>query len=114
MMTPQLPPASTPSVAQTILQQLGGKVFTKMTGAHTLTAHANALSFRLPMATRNKANYVKVTLNAMDTYDVEFLSTRSKSVKGYYEGIYADKLRGLFEDETGLRTAIGTIYGSRA
>lgn len=116
MMTPQLPPASTPSVAQTILQQLGGRHFISMTGAKNLTAHANALSFRIPTAPRNRINYVKVTLNAMDTYDVEFFTIRgaNSAVKGYHEGIYADKLRGLFEDETGLRTSLTHIYGRQS
>jgi len=62
------------------------------------------VSFRFPMKARNKANYVKITLNDMDTYDVEFGSIRGMkyTVKGEANGVYFDMLKEYFEVETGL------------
>lgn len=99
------------TTAHTILTQLGGSKFLAMTGAKQLTDRGQALSFRLPMKTRNKANYVVISLNDLDTYDVEFRSLRgdNSAVKGYFEGIYADQLQTLFTQETGLETSLGTM-----
>ena len=53
-------------------------------------------------------NYVRINLNSMDTYDVEFLSVRKfkEKVKSSAKGVYADMLRGTFEQHTGLRTSL--------
>lgn len=98
-------------VAQIILQQLGGNKFVVMTGAKNLTSHGdeNALSFRLSgTMTRNKANYVKITLDANDTYTVYFGNIRKLELKqvSKFEDIYCDGLVELFENETGLRTKL--------
>jgi hypothetical protein len=44
----------------------------------------------------------------MDTYDVEFLQVRKfkEKVKSQVKGVYADSLRGAFEQNTGLRTSL--------
>lgn len=101
-----------PTVANAILQQLGGRQFTTMTGAKHLTAHPNALSFRIPCRTKDKSNYVKVTLNGRDTYDVEFLSIRGTNsrVCTYLEDIYNDSLRDCFERVTGLATRMPRVH----
>ena len=97
-------------VAKTILEQLGGKRFVVMTGAKTLTSHPEgALSFRLPGGggfTKGGINYVKVQLNALDTYDVSFLKLRGANVKHIAEekDVYADKLQEVFRLHTGLET----------
>ncbi len=50
-------------VAQTILQQLGGRRFMAMTGARAMAAHKDGLSFKLPSNfARHGINYVKITL----------------------------------------------------
>ena len=60
------------TIAKTILQQLGGNKFVVMTGAKSLCGGENYLSFRIPgTMTRDRINYVKITLNSMDLYDVE-------------------------------------------
>jgi hypothetical protein len=101
-------------VAQAILAQLGGRKFTVMTGARGLLADRNSLSFKLPRFAGVKINYVKITLDASDTYTVEFgrvfglkYATISK-----YSDIYADGLRSLFTRETGLETSLGTMRKS--
>lgn len=96
-------------IAQTILEQLGGSRFLAMTGAKNLLDHGKALSFRLPGGagfTRNGINYVKITLNADDLYDLEFGRVRGS---GYWvisslSGVYCDTLRDVFRQATGLDT----------
>lgn len=100
-------------VAHEILNQLGGKHLVVMTGAKNLIAGTNGLSFRLPKAGKG-INSVSITLDAAtDTYDVAF--RRIQGVKVHpvssFDGIHADQLRGLFEDETGLSTSFTQRFG---
>ena len=94
-------------VAETILQQLGGRKFLVMTGARGLLKSdaEKWLSFKLPGSYKG-VNYVKITLTSSDLYDVEFGFVRgtSYSVKKQAKGIYADQLQKLFTDTTGLYT----------
>jgi hypothetical protein len=64
----------------------------------------NYASFRFKAKAKNKANYMKITLNAMDTYDVEFGSVRGMNytVRSFIEGLYFDQLKEYFENETAL------------
>jgi len=100
-------------IAKTILEQLGGNQFLAMTGAKNLTSGENFLSFRLPMKTRDGANYWKIKLMPSDTYDIETMSVRGLKVtpKTQKYNIYNDQLRGIFEDITGLRTSLTKVYG---
>ena len=92
-------------VATEILNQLGGNKFVVMTGAKNLGATDNSLSMRLPR-NASGANYLKITLNSMDLYDVEFLSIRGMKVtpKKEFNNAYNDMLVSLFEKTTGLYT----------
>ena len=101
-------------IAETILAQLGGHKFGVMTGARNYRFDTDgSLSFMLP---GNRINYVKITLNSLDLYDIDFRHTRRR--RGFYEqtvishhdNIYADMLRGIFEKETGLRTSLTEAY----
>ncbi len=61
--------------AKTILAQLGGNKFLAMTGANTLGWSKDGLSFKLPTKseyTKNGINYIRVRLNSLDLYDVEY------------------------------------------
>ena len=53
-------------------------------------------------------NHARINLNSMDTYDVEFISIRGDkmTVKSEVKGVYADMLRDVFEQHTGLRTSL--------
>lgn len=101
------------TVAQTILAQLGSH-FRLVTGAKDFVGSANALTFRLPGAggfTKFGINKVQIRLNVFDTYDIDFYRVR-KHVSthiAYKEGVYADRLRDVFTDVTGLRTSLGTL-----
>ena len=94
-------------VANTILQQLGGRRLIAMTGAKDFITHndqCGGLSFRIPQMTGIKVNYVKVILNGMDLYDVEFGRIRGNNYKvlSSFTDIYAEDLIELVEKETGL------------
>ena len=92
------------TVAKTILSQLGGNRFAAMTGAKNFGATEDSLSMRIG---RNKTNnnYLKITLNAMDTYDMRFCQVtrkfEEKSVKEFH-GVFNDMLVDIFEAHTGM------------
>ena len=97
----------TMQVANTILEQLGGGRFVGMTGARDLVGSNDTLSFRIPGThTRNHVNKVRVTLDASDTYTVEFFRIRgSKFTRvATHEDVYGDMLADIFTAETGLDT----------
>jgi hypothetical protein len=101
-------------VARTILQQLGGNKFVAMTGARNIVGGQNNLSFRLPGSggfTKDGINAVKIELDPSDTYKVTFMRIRGgkMSVVSEHDNVYAESLREVFEQATGLRTSLGTM-----
>ena len=97
------------TIAQTILNQLGGRRFIAMTGAKTFTASQNSLQFALPSYfAKNGINRVRVTLQPSDTYRVQFFKIRAVKVDtiSEFDGIYADTLPKLFTEQTGLQTSL--------
>lgn len=103
--------ATSKEVASIILQQLGGNKFIAMTGARHFGTNGNDLAFTLPRYPGLKINCVKITLNAMDTYDIDFLkvppmSQCHKPVETIKrcEDIYNDQLQEVFTRYTGLDT----------
>ena len=93
-------------VAETILKTLGGNKFRMMTGAKNLAGDENSLSMRIGRNSSN-SNYLKITLNSMDLYDMKFAKlTRMgelKSVKEY-DNVYNDSMVEVFEKHTGMYT----------
>lgn len=90
------------SVARIILQQLGGQgKLVVMTGANNFIAFSNGVSFKLKS---KKANYVKITLNGNDLYDVQFqkLFGMKSKVVAEYNDLYFDQLIPIVEKETGM------------
>ena len=96
------------TVAKTILEQLGGNKFCMMTGAKNLAGDENSLSMRIGRNSSN-SNYLKITLNSMDLYDMKFAKlTRMgelKSVKEY-DNVYNDSMVEVFEKHTGMYTKL--------
>lgn len=93
------------AIATEILNQLGGyRRLHAMTDAKNFVygVGENWLSFRIPYP---KTNYIKITLNSMDTYDVEIGRIRGDSYKIVEEikGVYNDDLVERIEKATGLR-----------
>jgi len=97
------------TVANTILQQLGGRQFIAMTGSYNFLGTANSLSFKLR---RNKANAsgMRITLLPSDTYRVEFYRIRNMEAitleEHVYDDVYCDMLQDIFESVTGLYTSL--------
>jgi hypothetical protein len=100
------------TIAQTIVQQLGGRKFTTMTGAK-LFADINKsgqveLRAKLPgnLGIKNNINMVTIALNeGLDLYIMAFINTRKvegKQLIKKYEQVYCDDLIPFFEEETGL------------
>ena len=61
-------------------------------------------AFRFTAKAKNKANYLKITLNGNDLYDVEFGYVRGTNytVRSEVKDMYFDQLKEHFETETGL------------
>jgi len=102
------------TIAQMILEQLGGNRFALMTGANKFLGSANALSFSLPGGggfCKNGINRVYIELTPADEYAVKFYRLRGAKLVTISEhtGIYCDGLRELFERETGLATSMGKV-----
>ena len=96
------------SVARTILEQLGGNKFAVMTGAKNFIDTGDGLSMKIG---RNKtsSNYLKITLNMMDLYDIRF--SRVSPMGGErsvteYNNVYNDSLVDVFEKHTGMYTSL--------
>ena len=105
------------AVANTILTQLGGCKFVAMTGAKNFVALENGIKFNIGR-NASKANTVKITVNGLDLYDVEFIKftpfkfnpktmkTREEKseivaeLKNYYD----DMLQDGFTKITGMHT----------
>jgi hypothetical protein len=99
-------------VANTILEQLGGKRFVMMVGARHLVGSANSLTFAF-MRNRSRSNRMDIELDlGTDTYTVRFFHIRN-SLKGpqmvvdaSHDLVHAEDLRGLFERHTKLATSL--------
>jgi len=94
-------------IAKTILEQFGGSKFLAMTGAKTLVAQNDGLSFRLPSRfAKDGINYVRVRLTPADLYDIEYGKVTGIKYKVIKEvkGLYWDGLQEYFTATTGLNT----------
>lgn len=91
------------SIATVIRDQLGGKTLF-MLGAKNLLDCGDAFSFRIRGS--KAVNYIKITLNAMDTYDMEFgkIWGAKYTVVSLADNIYCDGLHSMIRKETGLAT----------
>ena len=95
-------------VAETILEQLGGNHFRMMTGAKNLLNLGDGLAMKLGRNSSN-SNYLKITLNSMDLYDMKFCKlTRNFEEKSVteYKNVYNDLMRGTFTAHTGMYTSL--------
>jgi len=98
-------------VASEILNQLGGHKFTVITGSSKYIAGENYLRMNLA---RNKsgANRLKIELNGLDLYDMEFyrqtMNRKTGEIKITYKEkfsyVYFDQLCEIFEATTGFYT----------
>lgn len=89
-------------VAEIILSQIGGMGRVKMmTGGYNFVALKNGVSFRI----KNRgANFIKITLNSRDLYDVEIgriFNYKYKIVKTF-DDVYFDQLYEVLYEGTGM------------
>ncbi len=95
------------TVANTILKQMGGSnKLTAMLGAFNFSGGEKSLTFRFKMC--KKANCIKITLNSLDLYDIEFFKIRKFEFPliKRIDGLYFDQLNNTFENFTGLATTL--------
>jgi hypothetical protein len=105
------------TIAQTILEQLGGNRFVVMTGAKNFVADGHTLRMTLPK-NHSKANRLYITLDADDTYTMdffkftpgrlsrktwEFTDDKKETVKKI-SGVYCDQLQEIFTETTWMYT----------
>ena len=89
-------------LANTILKQIGGmNRLVMFTGAKKFAALPNGVSFKIG---NRSINYVRITLNGRDLYDMEFALIRGGKMtnKKDYTDIYSDQLKSIFEKATGM------------
>jgi hypothetical protein len=93
-------------VASTILQQLGGagKVGAMIGVKHFVAGKNGELTIQFKAKALKKINCVRISLNGKDLYDVEFirLAKYDHKVVETKTDIYADQLKQVFEQTTGL------------
>lgn len=97
------------SIAATILEQLGGRRFTVMTGAKQFLNGGDYLQFTIGKNS-SRANRVTIKLMPSDTYQVRFsqwstAKLEDKELK-VYDDVYNDCLQDIFTSFTGLRTSL--------
>ena len=99
--------SNTIQVAETILEQLGGSMFVAMTGAKNIVGDDTMIQFKVG---RNNAGItnVRIVLNAFDTYTVTYYRIRGISITevSMDDCVFAEDLRRVFEERTGLYTSL--------
>ena len=104
------------TIANTILEQLGGNKFVAMTGAYNFIPLESGLRMNL-RKNSSVANRLEITLEPWDTYTMKFYRysvhrlTMEESVKitAEYEDVYFDQLQEFFTQATGMYTSLGTL-----
>lgn len=93
------------TTANQILAQLGGYKFIAMTGAVNFSSGNTLIS---KFKGSKVANIMYVTLNESDTYTVKICKYRGMNEKVVKEisNVYADMLKPIFEQTTGLKTSL--------
>lgn len=99
-------------IAQTILQQIGGRRFATMTGSRDFINMGNGLRMSLAK-NKTSANRLDITYDeGLDLYNMRFyrktfskktFECKTKDIAGY-EGVYCDMLENIFTQVTGLHT----------
>ena len=80
-----------------------------MLRAELFIASPNAVSFRFKGS--RKMNGARIVLNGSDTYDLTLTRIRGTNINTIEEhhNVYAEDLQEIFEQATGLRTALPRI-----
>ena len=100
--------ANNTQIAETILKQLGGfNKLNMMIGLKDLYALDNGLRFKIKIR-GSKVNYVKITLNSLDLYDMElgYLRGQNYKVISEHNSIYSDMLKPILAKKSGLNLSL--------
>lgn len=89
------------AIVMTILNQFGGNVAMAMIGGKPMIKDEYTLVIQWKCQAENKAKKVEINLTPMDEYTVTFQTVHGRVVSKF-EGIQADGLQELFEDQTKL------------
>lgn len=96
-------------VARTILAQLGGSLFIRMTGSKQFVGSDRSLSFKVGK-NPNRITHFRVTLDGDDTYTVESMRYNARRLEmntiSSLSGVYCDMLQDVFTSQTGLYTKL--------
>ena len=91
---------------QLTLSEAGANRLKAMVGAKNFaySSEDQNAAFRFTAKAKNKANYMKITLNGNDLYNVEFgyIRAMNYTVRSEVKDMYFDQLKEHFETETGL------------
>ena len=98
------------TVYETILEQLGGRMFVMMTGAKQFvhSNNGNTLTFKIGR-NAGKVNCVQVNYNeGLDLYEMTFKRVSVKGIKiiKEFDQVYFDQLQTLFTEVTGMYTSL--------
>ncbi len=97
-------------IAQTILEQIGGRRFAVMTGSKNFTDLGNGLLMSLAKNTTSANRLETIYDEVTDLYNMRFyrktfskktFESKTKDI-AKYEGVYFDMLEYIFTEETGL------------
>lgn len=95
------------TIANTIRGQIGYKAL-YMIGAKNMSYGSNgSLSFKI-MRNAKSVNYIRITLNSKDLYDVEYLNCNKNRIKtiAIENDVYYDMLCESIERNTELYTSL--------
>lgn len=105
--------AKAQAIAQTIAQQLGGRMFRMMTGANFYIYHdpeINEYGLSVHFKGSRKLNRLRIVLDeGKDLYKMVFSHQSPKrGLKNvhFIVNVYCDQLLEIFESETGLYTSL--------
>lgn len=100
-------------VAQTILEQLGGRGFAMMVGMRSPMVYSEnqgnvTVTIRWRAKSFNRFNLVQITLTPEDVYKVTFgrQGRLDITMDETIEDVYCDMLAPLFREKTGLETRV--------
>jgi hypothetical protein len=92
------------SIAKEIVSQLGGAGrLVRFIGLSLVLETNDGAILKFPKSPL-KVNMVKITLNGLDLYDIEFLNSHGANLKtvSVENDVYAEDLVSFFERNTGL------------
>lgn len=99
-------------VAETILNQMGGRAFLEAVGRPKIVAQTNGVVLFFNRETNDQPNVFEVVLDPTDVYDVRVgrMNPLGDPVPGvilkHIPEVYCDQLISVFESEMGMQTGV--------